>query len=158
NFELGDYVLVADATTAPRGLNKLTPRFLGPYRIIEVFDNNTVRIDNNGRQLVNVQKLKKYWQRPGVNDVHDTPRRLLNFWMSPLLLILTFFLSSVAAQPNYFVMTVKYDPICSELDQITLADFNMKGLKGWCHALDQIYIWDQLTKQCSNDTFENLPK
>lgn len=75
DFAVGDEVLVEDLSKSPDHLNKFAPRFLGPFKILEVLQNSTVRVDGPiNNNIVNISKLKKYKRRPGSDEHHFTPR------------------------------------------------------------------------------------
>ena len=61
-YKVKDLVLVKN-----QRISKTSPRFLGPYEIVNVYNNNTVRLlKENKCERVNIRKLKPFKERQDV--------------------------------------------------------------------------------------------
>ena len=80
NYETGDKVLL-DTKVIPMECNKkLTPKYNGPYRILEMHDNKTATIinDNLKQQRVHINRLKPLyetmlWKDEPMGTFEETP-------------------------------------------------------------------------------------
>ncbi|KZS03292.1 Uncharacterized protein APZ42_034024 [Daphnia magna] len=64
-FRVGDKVLIAVRTPMSGTSRKLIPRFMGPFRIVKVNDNHTVKIQEcagKQTQLVHVNRIKPLYE------------------------------------------------------------------------------------------------
>ena len=64
NYQIGDKVLLDLRITGPYNNKRLTPKFEGPYRILEVDSNSTIKIIyyNFNTQLVHVNLIKTLFE------------------------------------------------------------------------------------------------
>ena len=64
NYQIGDKVLLDVRITGPDKNKKLTPKFEGPYHILEVNSNSTVKIINSNfnTQLVHINRIKPLFE------------------------------------------------------------------------------------------------
>ena len=65
NYQIGDKVLLDVRITGPdKNFKKPTPKFEGPYRILEVNSNSTVKIINSNfnTQLAHINRIKPLFE------------------------------------------------------------------------------------------------